>query len=187
MKSRKSYLCIAAAFVLLTTSCGDQTNDSKEMAEEANDQKFDNNMERDAEFVTKAADGGMMEVQLGQLAQSKATTPEAKEFAAMMVADHSKANEELKNLAAQKGISVPAALSNDKQEMYDDMSKKTGADFDKAYISHMVKDHKEDIELFRKEAENGNDVELKNWASGKLPILEHHLQMAQRADSVLSK
>src|SRR5690606_24592746 len=114
-------------------------------AEEANEQKFNNAMEDDAEFVVSVADGGMLEVRLAEMAQTKATSQEVKDFAGMILSDHTKVNEELKNISLQKNISIPASLSDDKQEKYDDLNKKTGVDFDKAYISSMIKDHKKDI------------------------------------------
>src|SRR5690606_2143160 len=168
-------------------SCDNGSADSENIADEANEQKFDAAMEEDAEFVVEAADGGMMEVKLGELAQSKAVAQETKDFAAMMITEHSKANEELSDLAMQKNITLPSSLSNDKQEKYEELTQKNGMDFDKAYIAYMVKDHKEDVDLFKKEAEKGNDPELKNWAAEKVPILEHHLHMAKQADSILSK
>lgn len=135
----------------------------------------------DYEYAVKAANGGMLEVELGKLAQNKAISPDVMKFANMMVADHSKANTELKGIAGTKMITLPAILSNDKQKDYDDFSKMKREEFDKAYTEYMVKDHKEDIEEFKKEAQDGKDNELKAFASKHVPILEHHLQMAEQA------
>ncbi|HTN45769.1 MAG TPA: DUF4142 domain-containing protein [Flavipsychrobacter sp.] len=187
MKTRKLSLSILFGLLTALTACENHPEDTKEMAEEANEQKFDKPMEKDADFVTTAANGGMMEVKLGELASSKASSKKVKDFAAMMVTDHSKANDELKAIATQKNISLPSSLSNDMQDKYNELNSKTGSEFDRAYISYMVKDHKEDIDLFKQEAEKGNDSDLKNWASGKIPVLEHHLHMAEQADSTLDK
>ncbi|GGH20931.1 DUF4142 domain-containing protein [Mucilaginibacter phyllosphaerae] len=135
----------------------------------------------DYEYAVKAANGGMLEVELGKLAQNKAISPQVMKFANMMVADHAKANTELKAIAASKFITLPAILSNDKQKDYDDFSKMKREDFDKAYIEYMVKDHKADIEEFKKEAKDGKDAELKAFAGKHVPILQHHLQMAEQA------
>ncbi len=170
-----------AAFAFLT-ACGDNAakQDSKETAEEVNEQKFDNqDTERDAEFAVDAASGGMMEVQLGNLAQTNASSQQIKDFARQMVDEHSKANDELKGLAQQKNITLPAALSADHQKKYDDLAAKKGADFDKAYAAFMVEDHEDDLEDFREEADKGNDADVKAWAASKVPILEHHLEMAK--------
>jgi putative membrane protein len=170
---------------LMLGACGSK-NDSKAVAEDQNDEKFDKSTgEADAEFAVKAADGGMLEVQLGQLAVSSASSPQVKEFAQMMVDDHSKANEELKTLASGKGISIPTTLSDKNMKKYNDLAEKSGHDFDKDYIDLMVKDHKEDIDEFKKEADKGKVPELAKWASEKLPTLEHHLQLAQSAQETV--
>jgi putative membrane protein len=185
MKKTCIYLLLAGTITL--SACGNE-NDSKEIAKDENKEKFDStSIEDDTKFAVAAADGGMMEVELGKLALTNASSAKVKEFAQMMVDDHGKANEELKALAQTKNISIPAVLSNKKQDKYNDLAKKKGVDFDKAYTSFMVDDHKEDIDAFRKEAEKGKDPELKNFASSKLPILEHHLMMAQAADSTVRK
>ncbi|GAB2773971.1 DUF4142 domain-containing protein [Rhabdobacter roseus] len=168
--------CMFAAVSCNTSS----DNDSKDAAEEQNEATFDDsNMEDDAEFAVAAADGGMMEVQLGELAQSKGSSQAVKDFGKMMADDHGKANTELKALAQQKNITLPTTLSDKSQKMYDDLSKKTGKDFDKDYMSHMVDDHKDDIDKFQKQADNGNDPDLKSWAANKVPTLKQHLEKAQ--------
>jgi putative membrane protein len=105
----------------------------------------------------------------------------------MMVTDHTKANTELKALAGTKFITLPAILDSKKQKDYDDMSKMKREEFDKTYIDYMVKDHEEDIELFKKEAQEGKDAELKAFAAKHVPILELHLQMAQQAADAVKK
>ncbi len=183
MKKRTLQFLVAASMGTLMMSCGGNNakqEDPKEVATEQNDEKFDDsNKEKDTEFAVAAADGGMLEVELGKLAQQKATSAEVKKLAQMMVDDHSKANDELKALAAQKNISLPATLSDKSQKKMNDLSEKTGADFDKAYADAMVDDHEEDIDKFEKEAENGNDAEVKSWAAGKVTTLKHHLEMSK--------
>lgn len=170
---------IIAFATLVWVGCGSK-NDSTETTEQANETKFDDTkMEEVAEFASEAAEGGMMEVQLGELAQSNATSPKVKEFGQMMVTDHTKANEELKELAQTKKIALPAALGTEKMNKYNELREKKGNEFDKAYIEYMIKDHEEDIELFREESKEGEDPEIRAWAGGKLPTLEHHLQAAQ--------
>jgi putative membrane protein len=134
---------------------------------------------KDSAFVAQAADAGMLEVQLGKLAANKGSSDDVKKFGENMVNDHMKANDELKALAQKKGIKVPAALSTKSQRKYEELSKKTGTDFDKAYAAMMVKDHEEVIAKFKQEAQTGNDPDLKAWAQGKIQTLEHHHMMAQ--------
>ncbi|GAB3328648.1 DUF4142 domain-containing protein [Larkinella ripae] len=154
-------------------SCNSSSNkDSAEQAEEANDQK--DKPEDDSEFAVKAASGGMMEVELGQLAAQKGQNQKVKDFGTMMVTDHSKANEELKALAASKNITIPATLSEDHQKHVDDLTKLSGAEFDKEYIKLMVDDHKEDIDLFKDASFNAKDADVKAFAGKTLPTLQKH-------------
>lgn len=182
-------LMLSAALIAGLSSCGNkktETEDTTKVAEEQNEQKFDDTkVEGDTEFAVEAADGGMLEVQLGQLAQTNASSAEVKNFAKMMVDDHTKANDELKAAATAKNISLPGALSDKNQKKYDDLVGKNGEDFDKAYIDFMVDDHKEDLDAFKDEAENGHDADLKAWAAGKVPTLQHHYDAAKTAQDAL--
>ncbi|CAG5070508.1 hypothetical protein DYBT9623_03053 [Dyadobacter sp. CECT 9623] len=173
---------LALAAMMAFSACNsNKTEDTKDVAEEQNEQKLDDTtLEDDSEFAVAAADGGMMEVKLGELAKTAAVNAEVKKFGEQMVTDHGKANDELKALAQQKNITLPMALSDDKQKKYDDLAAKKGADFDKAYISFMVDDHKEDISEFEEAAKDAKDPDVKSWAAGKVPALKHHLEMAQK-------
>jgi putative membrane protein len=181
------YLPIAAMMISAAVSCnsGTSSQSSTDAAIDSNEKelkaKDSTELSEDAKFAVAAANGGMLEVELGKLAKNKAIAPKAIAFANMMVTDHTKANTELKALAGTKFITLPAILDSKKQKDYDDMSKMKREEFDKTYIDYMVKDHKEDIELFKKEAQEGKDSELKAFAAKHVPILEHHLQMAQQA------
>jgi putative membrane protein len=131
----------------------------------------------DSKFVKEAAVGGMEEVQLGQLAAQKATDPDVKNFGQKMVDDHSKANDQLKQVASQKGITVPSSLPASKQKDVDKLNKLNGAAFDKAYVSMMVQDHKKDVAEFKKESTKAKDTDVKGFASSTLPTLQDHLKM----------
>ena len=178
---------MSALMMMMMTACGSKTGgeDSKDMAEDQNDAKFKGDAEDDADFAVEAANGGMMEVQLGTLALTKATSPDVKQFAQMMVDDHTKANNELKDLAQQKNITLPSTLDNEHQRKFDNLNEKTGADFDKDYIDLMVQDHKEDVKKFEDQGDDGKDADLKSWASAKVPTLRHHLEEAQRIQDVV--
>ena len=130
----------------------------------------------DTDFMTRAAQGGMAEVELGKLASTKAQSAEVKKFAQMMVNDHSKANEELKALAAKKNFSMPTRLDEKHQSLLDKLNGLSGAEFDKAYVEAMVDDHEEDVELFKDETEDGKDAEVKAFAAKTLPTLQTHLE-----------
>lgn len=167
---------MAAGALSFMASCGSDQNDAKDVAQDQNEAKFDDTkLEKDSEFAVKAADGGMMEVMMGELAQKNSTMQELKDYGSMLVTDHTKANDELKALAAKKNINLPGAMSEDHQKKYDDMAKKTGADFDKDFIDMMIDDHQHDIDLFKDEADHGNDAEIKTFAANTLPTLQKHL------------
>jgi putative membrane protein len=135
----------------------------------------------DKEFVMKAAQGGMAEVTLGSLAAQKGTDAEVKNFGTRMVNDHGKANDELKALATNKGLSLPTELDADAKKTQDELSKKSGKAFDKAYIDDMVKDHEKDVAEFEKQSTAAQDPDLKAWVTKTLPTLQDHLKMAKEA------
>jgi putative membrane protein len=126
-------------------------------------------------------------VELGQLAQQKAADPQIKDFGAMMVSDHSKANDQMKTLAKNKGISLPATLSRDEQKLKNNLSSKSGEDFDKAYVKAMIKDHKEDIKDFQDAIKSLKDTDLKNFAINTLPVLKKHLDAIKKIDKAIEK
>ena len=179
----KNIFVCAVAFTAITcfASCGNNTGkDSKEVAKDENAQKFDStNIQDDTKFAITVADAGMFEVAASQLALQNAQASNVKDFATMMVTDHTAANNELKETAAKKNISLPAQLSDAHQKKYDDLSTKKGADFDKAYVDCMLDGHKDAVAAFQKESDKGNDNDLKTWAGAKLPTLQHHLEVIQ--------
>ena len=159
------------------TQSTDTTKDTTKSALDRADQKF----------LEKAANGGMMEVQLGELAQEKAQSEQVKAFGKRMADDHGKANEELKQVASSKGIQLPASLDKKHQADVDRFSKMSGAQFDRAYMDHMVDDHKKDVADFKKEASSGKDADVKSFASKTLPTLQEHLQLAQSTYDAVKK
>lgn len=133
----------------------------------------------DTTFVSKAATGGMEEVMMANVAMQNASSQRVKDFATMMIQDHSKANNELKSIASAKSITVPADLTPEQQKDMDMIKKKTGKDFDKAYMDMMLKDHKKDVGEFEKASTNLKDADLKGFATKTLPVLKTHLDSAQ--------
>lgn len=134
----------------------------------------------DNTWINKAAQGGMAEVELGQLAQSNASSDAVKQFGKRMVDDHTKANNELKRIAADKGITLPSGLDAKDQAVKDRLSKLSGKEFDRAYMEDMVKDHRGDVAEFKKEASSGKDSDVKAFAAKTLPTLEEHLKLAEQ-------
>jgi putative membrane protein len=133
----------------------------------------------DRKFVTEAARGGMAEVELGKLATERASSDGVKQFGQRMVTDHGKVNEELKGLAQQKGVALPADVGDKHRKLHARLAKLSGAEFDRAYVDEMVKDHRKDVSEFRREAGQAKDPDLKAWAGKTLPTLEDHLKQIQ--------
>jgi putative membrane protein len=141
--------------------------------------------EATSDFMTKVADVGMTEVKLGQMAQDKAMNQRVKDFGAMMVKDHSAAGDELKSLASGKNVTLPATPGEEHQRKMEDLSKKTGKDFDKAYINAMVDGHQSAISDFEKASKNTKDADVKAWIDKTLPTLKMHLDSARAIKKVL--
>jgi putative membrane protein len=142
--------------------------------------KDDKMARTDRKFIEDAAEGGMMEVQAGQLAASKATDPEVKAFGEMLVKDHTKAHDELVKLANSKKVELPAAPSRGQRKDIEKLGKLSGKEFDKKFAEMGVKDHEKDIKDFEKASGKVKDPELKAWIDKTLPVLKQHLAQAQK-------
>jgi len=201
MKSSFVHALCAAALLVGTASCSSKP-DSVEQAQQANEAKTGSTMADttvtaskgtanatspafDSEFMTKAASGGMLEVKLGQEIVKRATTPEAKQFAQQMVTDHTKANNELKALAAKKNITLPTTLGEEQQKVYDDVTGEKGPALDQHYVKAMIADHEEDIKEFQEAVTKASDSQIKGFAIQQVPILQMHLQMVQKIQPVV--
>jgi putative membrane protein len=133
----------------------------------------------DQTFATKAAAGGQVEVSLGQLATTNAKSPQVRQFGQQMVTDHTQANQELQAIDKQESLTLPAKPDAADSAAEQRLQASKGAAFDTAYTRDMIKDHQQDIAEFQKEATTGKDPALKAFAQKYLPVLKHHLEMAQ--------
>ena len=131
-------------------------------------------MAKQDKFWTEAAQGGMTEVELSNLALQKSQNEEVKKYAQMMVDDHTKANDELKTLAQSKGVTLPTEINAKQMAVKSKLNGLSGDAFDKEYISTMVKDHDKTVKLFQTEADKGSDAEVKAFAANTLPTLKAH-------------
>ena len=131
------------------------------------------------DFAKEAATGAMMEVELGNIAMKNAASQQVKDFGKMIVDDHTKLNNQLKDLAAKKMIDLPTTVTNDQQKEIDKLSKKTGANFDKDYVDMMIDDHKNDIAAFKKNDDKLTDSDFKTFIMNALPTLQKHLDAIQ--------
>jgi putative membrane protein len=129
----------------------------------------------DIKFAVTAASSGMAEVELGKMAQQKGADKRIRNFGAMMIKDHSKADGKLAALADAKNIILPYNPAGNDQKTIDDLKAKSGKDFDKAYVEAMIEDHKKDIKVFENASKNCQDPDIKAFAAKTLPMLRNHL------------
>ena len=134
---------------------------------------------KDEAFVRAAARGGLSEIKLGKLAMDQGSNETVKAFGTRMVAEHTKAGDELKEAAKEENIGLPTDLTTKDQATYDRLSKLTGAEFDQAYAQDMVKDHQQDLRDFQREANHGNDDVVRGFASETVPMIQQHLDQAK--------
>jgi putative membrane protein len=191
------YWSLALAFLLL--SCGNGGSDSVKNAKEANAEKIDSQKaterpvdstavvtsKSDADFLVNAASGGMVEVQLGRLAQTNSRNVRIQAFGGMMIKDHGANGEQLKALATAKNVTLPVTVSNRQQKEIEHLQKKKGKDFDKAYIRLMVGDHKDDIREFEKQTGKAVNPGIAAFASSSLDMLHRHLDSAESLRKML--
>lgn len=180
---KKSVLYASCLFIatLGFISCKDSENfkDSKEVAADANDKKFDNtNTEQDATFLVDVVEINLEEIKLGQLAQQKGTMADVKELGKMMEQAHSKAMSETDLLARKMLITIPSSPTENALDAYNKLNNKSGTDFDKAYCDRMVNGHNNAIRLFEKSFTDLNNAEIKQWAANMLVGMRTHLEHA---------
>jgi len=137
----------------------------------------------DVKFAKEAAGGGMAEIAFSKLAEQKSLSTKIKDFAAMMVTDHSKAGDSLAAIAKNKNITLPVAVDTAHQKKYDGLSAKSGADFDRGYVKIMLGDHKGALKLMQDEATNGKDADLKAFAAKVALTVQMHLDAIEKIDA----
>lgn len=173
-------LILSAALVFATTTTFAQKTET------AKTQTAQKGTEQDRMFVMKALEGGNAEIKKGALARSKSKNPEIVKYGDMMENDHHSVNEKLKQVAQQRGYKVSDELTAEAQKMYSTLDKMEGEAFDREFVNQMIADHRQAIELFKQQAANGSDQELKNLAAGALPTLETHLREIERLQTTMN-
>ncbi len=180
---------LAVSAILAATACNNNANKTDGTSDTTmgvattpptvNDDAM-SNAQADTAFVRKAAIGGMAEVEMSKLAVDKSSNAKVKEFATMMVNDHTKVNEELKSIADQKNVMVPTSLDAAHEQKKQDLMKKEGADFDKAYIEAMVQGHEDAHKVMEDGAKNNLDQQLREFAAKTEPVVKQHLEMVKK-------
>lgn len=171
---------ISASFVLVCAcslvacSTRENVNDNKAAVVQK-----DTVQKPDVKFAIEATSAGLMEIRSGYLTSSNSINKDVKEFGQNMVSFHSEANKELRKIVEQQDIELPGVTDFSRQSKIDELKKKAGDDFDKAYIDMMVKQHEKYIAILQQEVKSGEDDALKMWAANKLPALQHNLKTAK--------
>lgn len=178
MRRLLSTLCIFSFGAAMTFTADAQAGSSQ--ATTSSGKQSAGMGDTDSTFVKKAAQGGLAEVELGQLATQKASSQEVKKFGQRMVDDHSKANEQLKQVAAEKNIEVPQQLDAKDKATKARLEKLSGERFDRAYMKDMVRDHQKDVAEFQRASKIAKDPAIKNFAQQTLPTLQDHLKEAEK-------
>lgn len=164
--TRRMTVCgLAVAFLALGASRGLAADEPKALTDE--------------EFLKKAASDGITEVVLGRMATERAENADVKKFGERMDTDHSKGNRELMAVATKLQVSIPKDVERPHQEMIEKLKALKGAEFDRAYMEHMVMDHEKAVALFTDKSKNAKDDMVKQFAAKQLPTLKEHLQMAR--------
>jgi putative membrane protein len=170
---------ILAAALLCATGSASMAQDAATSAQSSASTK---------EFVEKAGASGLAEVEMGEIGAQKARNGQVKAFAKRMVADHTKANEELLTAIKGKGVQVPSSRSATHKAMVEKFrQQEAGKNFDRDYMEHMVEHHKADVELFETAADDEKfDLDLRSYAKRTLPTLRDHLKQAQTIQGKLA-
>jgi len=181
----------AGLIIIFLNSCKNEPKqeDPKEVAEDANEAKFDtiDSKEDDSEFLVDQAEINLAEIEIGKLAQQKSTNTEVKKFGKMLVDEHTKSASEVSALAKAKNFTLPTSLTEDGQEEYNKLNEKTGLDFDKKFADMMIDGHEKAIDKLKKASENAKDAEIKTWASNNIAGLTAHLEHAKLLKQNLDK
>ena len=181
-------MILGGAFLALTVFAvsgfaQDETMKSNDKMK-SGDKMMNSKMNADSKFMMMAATGGMNEISLSNQALSKSDNEDVKQYAQMMIDDHTKANDELKSVATGKNVTLPTEPDAKHKAMTEKMSAMSGSGFDMAYVKAMVQDHEKTVAMFQKEADNGKDADAKAFAVKTLPTLKAHLEAAR---SLMSK
>ncbi|MCD6066668.1 MAG: hypothetical protein K0S33_1494 [Bacteroidetes bacterium] len=178
LKKITVYALAAGFLCLVAPSCSNE-KDSKEIAEDSNDAKFDGKTEKDADYLANSYLSNLFEIQVSQHAAANAYTADVKELAAMLVEKHTKMNNDIRALAEQKSVTLPTDLTDDQRDKITKLSEKTGIEYDKEYTSMMKDKHEDAVKTYSKIANNAEDAEVKNWASNTITEVQSHLGMVQ--------
>jgi len=178
-----------STMTLALQSCKNENKeeDTKEVAEEKNEAKFQNSNKEDAEFLVDAAEFNLQQAELGKLTAVKSNSDDVKTFGKMMQEMYTAKMSDVNMVAVVKQISIPTSLTEDNKEDYNTLNKQDIQDFDKKYLESVVDDHKEAIDEYSSRMNKTNDADIKKWLTLELASLREHLDVAMTLQSKLNK
>ncbi|AFD06340.1 DUF4142 domain-containing protein [Solitalea canadensis] len=183
---RLNYQLVLLGLIILPGIISCNSNEKAEKNVTVNEMEIPH-IKRDADFVVKALNMGMFEVQAAQLAEKKASTKELKVLAAKVESEHSKVNEQLAILATEKNITAPDSITNDMQDKVMKLSQLKGEDFDKEYATIMLNQHREVVDEFEQISINAVDADIKQLAMDALPAMRTHYEEAVKVKDAVEK
>lgn len=172
---KTAVVCLSLSMAI--TACSNEAKDSKEVAENANEQKFDKEGEKAADKLVHAYSANLFEIKAAENAATNAITPEVKKLSAMLVEAHTKMNSDVKALADSKSISLPTDLTEEQRKDLEKLAEKTGIDYDKAFVAKMKDKHEDALKFYENTVDKCDDATIKNWASSTAPEVRSHLDM----------
>lgn len=181
----KKSIFILGCTVVLLSACNNEASNPVEKADSLNEVKQDQmpveseTIENTSKFLVQAADHGMAEVELGKLGEQRATQQTVKDFAALVVKDHTTANNEVSALAAKLNVTLPVTYSEEHKKTAKDLSDKKAKDFDKDFMDAMISNHKKTIAEFKDASDDAMNAEVKTFINNTIPTLQAHLDAAE--------
>lgn len=181
MEKNLTHVCCVALLLFIAGCGGSSDSTSVDAAGKHNEKLLETTgkSEEAGWFVAEMTSSNMLEAELGRLASSKATNPQIQQLGQLLLNHHKQLNTQLKQIADLKNLITPTSLKDDHQDAYTSIMEKSGAEFDKAYLDATVENHKETIDQFTEMSEQGQDTEIKNFATKALPTLKAHLTQAE--------
>ena len=171
------------SYEMVVTESGSGSSGSQSSTESSSGSSKTQVAAEDMQFMKDAAQSGMAEVKMGELASSNAESQQVKNLAQKLVTDHTRVNEELKQLATKKGAMLPDTVTEQQKTMLQHLTSLKGSDFDSAFKQHAVENHQKSVDKFKTAAEKAKDADIKAFAAKTLPALQLHLALAKQLNA----
>lgn len=180
-------VCMFIGFTTINSSCSNNSKDSKEVVEELNEEKFNNEGEKEADNLVEAYSMNLYEIMASEDAEAKSATVEVKKLAATLIKAHTKMNNDLRTLASANNISLPTELSDEQRQNLEELKALTGVDYDKEFTEEMKDKHKKAIEFYEHIEKNSHNADLRTWATNTLSEIRSHYDMVAKTADLMKE